>query len=224
MTASYTVRYKTHLPDLAKAWDSRHWAEANTLSIDNFHPQSSDHHPVVKARFLHNRTAIAGIYRVEDRYLIARQVGYQAMVCKDSCVEFFAQPVKNKGYINFEINCCGNLLCQYVEDPVRENGVFKKSRFVAEQYGRMVHIHTSLNGPITEELPGPATYTVAFQIPFAIFEAYVGSLGCVHGQVWRANCYKCADESSHPHWAAWSSVGENLNFHQPDKFGEFILE
>jgi hypothetical protein len=30
--------------------------------------------------------------------------------------------------------------------------------------------------------------------------------------------YKCADQTSHPHWAAWSAVN-TLNFHVPDCFG-----
>jgi hypothetical protein len=38
------------------------------------------------------------------------------------------------------------------------------------------------------------------------------------GNLWRANFYKCGDDTSHPHWAAWSPVDE-LNFHLPRCFG-----
>ena len=32
------------------------------------------------------------------------------------------------------------------------------------------------------------------------------------------NFFKCADDSSHPHWASWAPIGEALNFHQPQYF------
>jgi hypothetical protein len=41
------------------------------------------------------------------------------------------------------------------------------------------------------------------------------------GVKWRANLYKCADATSHPHWLTWSKVDYNRpNFHLPDYFGE----
>jgi hypothetical protein len=43
------------------------------------------------------------------------------------------------------------------------------------------------------------------------------------GQTWRANLYKCADLSSHPHWGAWAEIGERLDFHQPSRFGEIAF-
>ncbi len=225
MTPSYVIHYTSQLPAVKSGWDDPAWDKAEPLAIDQFHPKSSDHHPRVQARLLHDGKALAAIYRVEDRFIVCRQSGLNAMVCKDSCVEFFVRPKSDKGYINFEINCGGNILSQYVEDWIRgEDGKFKKSQFVAEKFLRMIEISTSLKAPIPEELPGPVTYTVSFRVPFGVFEAYLGALGDVHGQVWHANCYKCADESSHPHWAAWSNVGENLNFHQPERFGLMRME
>jgi len=58
----------------------------------------------------------------------------------------------------------------------------------------------------------------------ALFETFVGPLGAPSGQIWRANFYKCADESSHPHWGSWADIGERLDFHQPECFGEIIFE
>ncbi|MBI5094406.1 MAG: diguanylate cyclase, partial [Candidatus Hydrogenedentes bacterium] len=57
-----------------------------------------------------------------------------------------------------------------------------------------------------------------YPIPRALFETYVGPLGRIDGQTWRANFYKCGDETSHPHWASWAPIGEELNFHQPQYF------
>lgn len=224
MTPTYTVRCVKALPEADAAWDNAAWAAADPLEVALFHPESSAHRPVTWARMLHDGKALAGIFHVSDRYVLCRQTGYQAMVCKDSCVEFFVRPKPDKGYMNFEMNCCGHLRTEYIEDPTRVDGGFKKSMLVAEKFGKMVRVHASLSGPIEKEMAEPVVWTVGFHIPFGVFEAHMGALGDVHGQVWRANFYKCADDSSHPHWASWSPVGEQLNFHQPDRFGLLVME
>ena len=50
-------------------------------------------------------------------------------------------------------------------------------------------------------------------------EHYTEKISSAEGATWRANFYKCGDETSHPHWLSWSPVKE-LNFHAPDDFGE----
>ena len=49
-----------------------------------------------------------------------------------------------------------------------------------------------------------------------------GPIGAASGQVWRGNFFKCAEDISHPHWAAWSPVDE-FNFHLPRCFGAIQL-
>ena len=40
------------------------------------------------------------------------------------------------------------------------------------------------------------------------------------GVTWRANFYKCADHTSHPHWLSWSVIGSGkFEFHVPEYFG-----
>ena len=41
---------------------------------------------------------------------------------------------------------------------------------------------------------------------------------------WFDTFFKCADESSHPHWASWSPLGAELNFHTPEYFQELYFE
>jgi cellulose/xylan binding protein with CBM9 domain len=65
---------------------------------------------------------------------------------------------------------------------------------------------------------------VAMRIPFAMMESYVSATGDPRGQTWRGNLFKCGDETSHPHWASWAPIGQELNFHQPEKFGELRFE
>ena len=40
------------------------------------------------------------------------------------------------------------------------------------------------------------------------------------GVGWRANLYKCADDSSHPHWLTWAHVDNPTpDFHLREFFG-----
>ena len=45
------------------------------------------------------------------------------------------------------------------------------------------------------------------------------------GVSWRANFYKCADKTSHPHWLTWAEIDyPNPKFHLPDFFGRLDFE
>ena len=40
-----------------------------------------------------------------------------------------------------------------------------------------------------------------------------------------ANCYKCGDETVHPHFIAWNKIENDIvDFHQPEHFGLMVLE
>jgi hypothetical protein len=78
-------------------------------------------------------------------------------------------------------------------------------------------------GIVFPEIVGPTEWFLGFFIPFSLLEKYAGQIGDLHGQTWRANFYKCADGSSHPHWASWTELPEK-NFHLPEHFGEIVFE
>ena len=42
------------------------------------------------------------------------------------------------------------------------------------------------------------------------FDQYFGDIQPTLSRGWRGNFYKCADESSHPHWASWAPIGPEL--------------
>ena len=71
---------------------------------------------------------------------------------------------------------------------------------------------------VDPEITAKKTWQLVFRIPFALLAQYSGSLSIEKGAVWRANFYKCGDETSHPHWASWRPV-DALNFHLPRCFG-----
>jgi len=220
MPATYVVVPARQRPVSGAAWDDPPWNGAASLDILHFHPQSSPHRPATRVKMVYSTTALYGIFHVRDRYVRCVHTKYQSAVYRDACVELFVQPRPDKGYMNFEMNCCGHLLLRYIEDPTRlPDGAFARQVAVPEHLGRLVQMSSSLSGPVIEEIDRPIEWTLAFQIPLRLVEAYVGPLGGLSGQIWRANLHKCAEDNSHPHWATWAPIGERLDFHQPDKFG-----
>ncbi|HEV7298913.1 MAG TPA: carbohydrate-binding family 9-like protein [Tepidisphaeraceae bacterium] len=207
-------------------WDGSVWGAAEVANIDQFHARSSDHHPRTRVRVMHDGRSIFLKFKVDDRYVLSRATEYGGRVWEDSCVEFFVQPVAGKGYFNFEINAGGTLLVRYIEDPTRlpDGSGLAKQTPVSPELAERVSISRSLPRTVWPEMVEPTKWWIGCLIPLPVLEAYAGDLGNLSGQRWRANFYKCADASSHPHWASWSPIGEELNIHQPRYFGEVMFE
>ena len=220
----YTIRRAASPPPLEAPWDASAWQGADALTVDSFHPASSNHRPFTQARMLYDPSGLYGIFRVEDRYVLSTRTEYQSAVCRDACVEFFTEPKAGMGYFNFEMNCGGTLLASYIEDctrisdPKRPGQTFEKYTHLSEASGAQVRIRSSMPRRITPEKTEPVTWTLSFHIPKAVLEAFIGPLGNLAGQEWRGNFHKCAEDCSHPHWATWATIGEELNFHKPACF------
>jgi hypothetical protein len=187
--------------------------------VDQFLPQSSPHRPRTWVRLAHDGQCIHGRFEVEDQYVRCVRARYGSEVWKDSCVEFFVQPKAGRGYFNFEFNCGGAFLVNHIIDPTRTPDGFKQFTRLPESVAKQVQIRASLPPMVEPEITQPTNWTLEFQIPLQLFEEYVGPLGQLARQTWRGNFFKCAEENSHPHWAAWSPVDE-FNFHLPRCFGE----
>jgi len=196
------------------------WNTAETAIVNHFHARSSDHRPRVAARLGYSSSSLWLRFDVADRYVRSLTTRVQRPVCIDSCVEFFVQPRADKGYFNFEINCGGTLLVYYIEDPTRHpTRGFERYTVLPVAQAKQVKILHTLPRRVTPEITRPVEWSIACRIPLALMERYVGKLGELPAQQWRGNFFKCADKTSHPHWAAWSAIGEELNFHQPGYFG-----
>jgi hypothetical protein len=216
------MKYTIHRgsPALDLNWDAPIWREAETLTIGNFLARSSDHRPLVQARVLHDDQSLYVFFRVEDRYVRSVATNYLDPVCRDSCVEFFVEPVAGKGYFNIEFNCGGTLLLFYIEDPTRNPGgptEFKKMTKVEKEIAEQIKVAHSMPNVVEPEIAEPTTWLLQYSVPISVFETYVGHLGTLPGRTWRGNFYKCADKSSHPHWASWAPL-DAVNFHLPKCF------
>ncbi|HIJ73264.1 MAG TPA: carbohydrate-binding family 9-like protein [Candidatus Hydrogenedentes bacterium] len=221
---TYSMHRTERKPALEGDWDGPVWQKADTLSVDNARPESSDHHPTTRAKLLYDADCLYVLFDVADRYVRCTHTRYQDPVCQDSCVEFFVRPKPDKGYFNFEVNCGGTLLLYYIEDPTPTAQGFAKFAQVSPELGRRIPIYHSMPDVVDPEIPAPTAWRIEYAIPLELLEHYVGTLGNLPGQQWRANFYKCADLSSHPHWISWAPFAGELNFHQPEYFSPIRFE
>ena len=222
MTTQATVR-RIAPPDGRPAPGHPIWEGAVPLPIDQFRPEGSDHRPQTSLQLLHDNHSIHGLFRVRDRYVRCRYQAFGDPVYRDSCVEFFARPKPGLGYFNFEFNCGGAFLCNYITDETRVPTGFKACIKLSPGDVSMVQVACSMPKMVEPEIALPVSWWLAFTLPAAVMEKFVGPVGTLSGQTWRANAFKCGNETSHPHWAAWSPV-DQLNFHLTRCFGELVFE
>ena len=111
-----------------------------------------------------------------------------------------------------------------VTNPARVGKELRQSTPVDKALAGEMRVFHSLPARVEPEIAAPTDWRVEYFAPFRLFERYVGPLGEMPGQVWRANFYKCGDQTSHPHWGSWAPIGERLNFHQPDRFGSIRFQ
>jgi len=218
----YIITFTKQPPAIDNLWDSAVWKNIPALAIACYRKESSSHRPETYCRLLYDRERIYGIFRVNDQYVRCVHSEFQSEVYKDSCVEFFVQPKATNAYFNFEFNCGGALLASYVMDPTRIDGKVKGFIPLTPEDNRQIKRYSSLPRTVEPEITHPITWFLGFSIPFAILARYATTPTKVGGQVWRANFYKCGNETSCPHWGSWSPVHE-LNFHLPADFGEIYF-
>jgi len=220
----YVVKKASSRPKLAGDWDREVWKQANTARVNHFLPeagnlQDSGHRPDARVRVLYDAKGLYVHFRVEDRYVRSITTEYRGPVWEDAAVEFFVQPRAGRGYFNFEINCGGAMLLSYHENPDWKGEALRSDGGVPWELASKVKIYHSMPKTVDPEIADPVTWHVEYFIPFALFEEYLGPLGDIGGQTWRANFYKIAENNSHPHFGAWSKIEEGNSFHQPKFFG-----
>lgn len=223
---SHVVPRSAKVPDLRAAWESPDWAQVPELRVDSFldravAPKDSGFRPDVRAKLQYDRDGVYVLFQVHDQYVRALETHYQGLVCFDSCVEIFVQPKPDAGYVNFEMNCAGCLLLFHVTDyrPGTPPRFFREYLEIPQADGDLARRYPTLPAVVDPEITTPVTWRLGLHIPVRLLEKYVGPIGDPAGQVWRGNLFKCADHTSHPHWASWNPVTA-FNFHLPPCFGE----
>ena len=197
---NYTIKQMTGKPD---------WALVPTLPIDNRY-FDTPLEITAQAQIAYNEDALwVRLSTVEER-IRAIEVGPLGSPCEDSCLEFFFCPMEGDNrYFNIEFNVNGCLYLgfgSYIGDLVR--------LLPSEEPLLSPNIHRTASG-----------WEIEYEIPYSFIRRFFPDFTAFSGKHMRANCYKCADFSTPPHYMAWSPiVGEPFKFHRPECFGEMIFE
>ena len=216
---SYKVKRLAGRTAMNADWDQDAWRGVEPLAIERYLNDRPAHVPRVQAKLGYDDEAVTVIFRVEDQYVRAVH-GHQDSVCRDSCVEFFFVPDTDaaKGYFNIEINCSGALLFHFQTQPRVDHVV------ISDADCTQVEIAATMPSRVEPEIAEPVTWGIECRVPVALLESYMDMARPATGVTWRANLYKCADATSHPHWLSWSPIGGKIDFHQPQYFGEIVFE
>ena len=200
------------------------WAAVAPLQIDTFFLHSSDHYPQTEARVVCDDQQLTVRFDVCDRYVRSVAQNYQDPVCKDSCVEFFVRPGSADYYFNFEVSAGGCMLLYRI--PISADGKAQMDERISvpAELVNGVNIQHSLPSRVDPEIEESCDWSIEYNIPLSLFDHYQPLPRPLVGQIWCANFYKCADETSHPHWAMWSPILDGRRFHRPEYFGELVFE
>jgi len=217
--AKYKVPKLKKPPKINAVWDKMPWCKIEPITIDNYMGDKPEHIPFTQAKMAYDNAAIYIIFRVKDQYIKAVNKRNQGQVCHDSCVEFFFSPGENSknGYLNIEMNCGGVMLFNFQKTPSSEKTV------LSEDDLQQIEVAHTLPRIIENEITDKTTWSIEYRIPFSMLKKYMDFSTPKAKTIWRANFYKCADKTSHPHWLTWASVESEIpNFHLPEYFG--VLE
>ena len=214
----------TKLPEPTETdgnWNKSVYKKIKPLIINQHMGEEPDHRPNVFAKLAWDGDSLYIIFHVQDRYVRASAKRYQDPVYLDSCVEFFFTPGLNLGfsYFNIEVNCGGTMLFWW--HP--EGGAAIP---VAAEDGERLQVSHTLPKIVEPEIDGSTKWTIEYRLPFAVVHRYCpDATKPAPDAIWKANFYKCADATSHPHWLTWSFVDHPTpRFHMPQYFGTLKFE
>lgn len=217
---SYKVTKIDAQDALSSDWNAGPWKDIEPAELTRHMGERPDHFPGVQFKLAYDDEGILVKFKVADQYVKAIYTKHQGPVYKDSCVEFFFTPGTDvaEGYFNLEMNCGGTMLFHHQVEP-RKDPVSISSEDLEQ-----VQVLASLPKLVDPEITEKTMWQVSYKIPFSILEKYHNMYPPESGTVWKANFYKCGDDTSHPHWLTWSAVERpQPDFHRPEYFGEIIF-
>ncbi|MDD4992793.1 MAG: carbohydrate-binding family 9-like protein [Paludibacter sp.] len=153
-------------------------------------------------------------FKITEKNIHAWYANDHDPVWKDSCVEFFCQLPDQLSYFNFEFNCIGTCLASK-RDSRTDNII----PFTTEEISSIKRYASLGNAPF-DTRPGVSEWKLTVEIPFSLIGFISGELP----ETINANFYKCADESSVPHYLSWNLITTpKPDFHCPAFFGKLFI-
>ncbi len=216
---TWVVRSTKQVPEINANWNKEIWKNTAAISLDNYMGEKPSHFPDTQVKLLYDEDNIYAIFNVKDRYVKAVEKNINGKVWEDSCVEFFFSPGPDtlRGYFNLEVNCKGVFLFEFHTGGTKG--------FVSAEDYEKIKISHSLKRDAEEEIDEALEWQIEYSIPFSILSNYMNVEKPGPGVSWRANFYKIADKTSHPHWLTWAFVDyPRPRFHLPEFFGQLDFE
>ena len=168
--------------------------------------------PEVGFRIGHDDSLLFLKYYVKEDHILARQTEPNSAVHRDSCVEFFLDPLQDGNYYNFEFNCIGTTHLAY--HTCRGKRTFIDPKAIEQK----IKTWSSLGNESFEEKSGTFEWEMVIIIPSSIFTYNKGL--SFSNLISNANFYKCGDDTTKRHYLSWNPVKtQNPDFHRPKHFG-----
>ena len=148
-------------------------------------------------------------YIVRNDFIRAVCLKDQEPVWQDSCVEFFVK--QGEEYRNFEFNSIGVCLSalgsdRHARKPLDEANLGRILRW------------SSLKVESLPESSQLSDWSLTVAIPLEL-------IGLNAGDTFRANFYKCGDETKVPHYISWAAIKTpSPDYHRPEFFSLLELE
>lgn len=184
------------------------WEAIESLAITHY-PWGEDYMPTTDAKLYYEQDK--GFWlkmRCDETRPKAVYSKPNEPVYKDSCMEFFINfyPEKcNSGYMNFEMNANGALLCAYGHPDQRE--------FLTD---------LGYDAPVPVVKQEDSYWEVELFIPLTLILSVYKEQTLP--RLFKGNFYKCGDDTHTPHYGSWSPITHAYPaFHLPTYFGELIL-
>ena len=168
--------------------------------------------PQVSFRIAHLDSLIFLKYYVKEEHILAKQSEPNTAVHRDSCVEFFIDPIQDGNYYNFEFNCIGTSHLAYGPSRMERNFVS------AEVIKSQIMTWSTLGDKPFEEKSDNFEWEMVIVIPSSVF-IYNEDIS-FSKLTSNANFYKCGDDTTKLHYLSWNPVkSPNPDFHRPEHFG-----
>ena len=188
--------------------------EALRQSIDIVNWKNFPYKPVVAFDIARGDKELYLHYFVRGLSLRAMADEDGEYVHTDSCVEFFMRKADEMFYTNFEFNCIGT--CLAARGQVRHS----RTLFTSNEY-KNIRRYTTIQRETFEEKKGIFSWELITAIPFELMGLDSSNLP----EKIRGNFYKCADETSNPHYVTWSPIDLPApDYHCPEHFGEIFFK
>ena len=178
-------------------------------AINHFDWLDNGYQPQAQARVGWNKNGFLVLLCAKEPKIDKNEKTTGGAVCRDSCLEFFFQPLPDQDarYANVECNPV----------PVFHVGIG------ASRQDRTT-LREDIPGINARPLGGEGSWWgVAYILPTAFLTSVFPGFTLTPGARMRGNFFKC-NETNSPHFGMWNpTLTEKPDFHRPERFGEMSL-